>query len=331
MKPGRSGRELMVATRPFARESRPLSWWHLCSTFAVLGGSALVAAAAPWWPVRVIASVVMGLTMVRAFIQFHDLHHGAIFRGSPAATGILNLYGLLLLTPPRVWRETHNYHHAHTAKTEGPQRGTYTLLTTDQWRDTKPLDRVRYRVERHPLTVLCGYFTVFILSFGLIPFFRNPRRFWDSGLSVLLHGSITAALILFGGPATYFFAFLLPFVIAGASGAYLFYAQHNFEGMTVPSKREWNHTRASLEASSYLKLGPVMRWFTGNIGYHHVHHLNPRIPFYRLPAAMAGTPELQHPVVTTLSPRTIVSSFRLKLWDPERGRMVGYRAAASSA
>ncbi|MDJ0976721.1 MAG: fatty acid desaturase [Planctomycetota bacterium] len=308
-------------------ESRARSWWHLFSTFAVLLAAATAAALVTWWPLRLAASIVTGLTMIRAFILVHDLHHAAIFRGSRIARTILEVYGWVLITPRKVWRETHNYHHAHTAKTDGPQRGTYTLLTTDQWRDTTRMQRFTYRVERHPLTLLCGYLTVFLIAFGIARVVKGPRRYWDSGVSLLAHGTVAALLLVFGGVAVFFFAFLLPMMIAGAAGAWLFYAQHNFEGMQVPAKPEWNHTSASLEASSYLQLGPIMRWFTGNIGFHHVHHLNPRIPFYRLPAAMRGIPELQNPITIKLNARTILSSFRLKLWDPEQQRMVSYRAA----
>jgi omega-6 fatty acid desaturase (delta-12 desaturase) len=314
----------MMAVKPFASELRTRSWWHLVSTFLVLFAAASLAAVASWWPLRLAASLMTGLTLVRAFILFHDLHHGAIFRGSPLAKAILNAYGLVLLTPPRVWRDTHNYHHAHTARTHGAQRGSFRLLTVAQWHAAGRGERLAYRVERHPLTILLGYVTVFVLALCLGPVLRRPRRYWDSGLALLAHGAVGASLWLLGGPGVFLFAFFIPFLVADAFGAYLFYAQHTFEGVVVPDPAEWNHTEASLEACSYLRLGPVMRWFTGNIGYHHVHHLNPRVPFYRLPGAMAAIPELARPTTITLGVRTVIRSFRLKLWDPEQGRMVGY-------
>jgi omega-6 fatty acid desaturase (delta-12 desaturase) len=329
--PARQGADLMAATRPFMHESVLRSWYSLVSTFVVLAGFAFAAVTLSWWPLRLLASLGLGLTMMRGFILFHDLHHSAIFRGSIAAQAILNLYGLFLLTPPRIWRATHNYHHAHTARTDGLQRGTYMLFTTGQWREATFWKRLHYRLEHHPLTLLLGYVTVFLLSFGLVPFLRHPRLHRDSGVALLLHAALGTATYLLGGPAVFLFAFLLPFLVAGATGAYLFYVQHYFEGIAIPTKQEWSHSKAALEAASYLELGATMRWFSGNIGYHHVHHLNPRIPFYRLPAAMKAIPELQHPVVVRLRPREIVASLRLKLWDPNAGRMVGYAAARAAA
>jgi omega-6 fatty acid desaturase (delta-12 desaturase) len=118
--------------------------------------------------------------------------------------------------------------------------------------------------------------------------------------------------------------FLFPLNIAFIAGTYLFYAQHNFEGVKLRGRHEWEFTRAALESSSYMPMGPAMRWFTGNIGYHHVHHLNSRIPFYRLPEAMAAIPELQHPGETRLRPRDVFACLSLKLWDAEAQQMVPF-------
>ena len=118
---------------------------------------------------------------------------------------------------------------------------------------------------------------------------------------------------------------LLPDQLRMMAGAYLFYAQHNFPDMIVQPRETWEYTRAALESSSYMKTGRILGWLTGDIGYHHVHHLNPGIPFYRLKDAMAGIPELQQPLGTTsLWPSDIAACFRQKLWDAEKGAMVGY-------
>jgi omega-6 fatty acid desaturase (delta-12 desaturase) len=163
------------------------------------------------------------------------------------------------------------------------------------------------------------------------PLLRRPSRYWDSGLSLIAHASVLSILWIFAGFDAAFFALLLPMTIAAAIGGYLFYAQHSFPGMLILSEGEWTHYRAALVSSSYLRLGPVMRWFTGNIGFHHVHHLNSLIPFYRLPRTMAAIPELQNPTVTTLRPRDVVACFRANIWDDAARRMVRYRDVSRTA
>ena len=125
-----------------------------------------------------------------------------------------------------------------------------------------------------------------------------------------------------------FFVILLPMSIASAIGSYLFFAQHSFKLMHIMSPEAWSFYRAALESSSYMRLNKVMQWFSGNIGYHHIHHLNLRIPFYRLPEAMAAIPELQTPITTTLMPHDVLACFQSCLWDEEKQRMVSYREAS---
>ncbi len=318
-------RALIGATRSFAHESRARSWFYVLSTFALLGAFAGTALLSPWWPVRLAASVGAGLMIVRAFILFHDFMHGALLRGSRVASVLFQIFGVAVMTPPRVWRETHNYHHAHTAKIVGSNVGSYVMVTTEMWKRMSPRDRLAYRVVRHPLTILFAYFTIFGVGMGLGPFLRAPRKHAVAGLAVALHAGAWIAAAWLGVLPAFIFAFALPLTIACALGAYLFYAQHNFPEMHVQPRESWSYTRAALESSSYMEMGPAWRFFTGNIGYHHVHHLNPLIPFYRLSEAMAAIPELQRPGRTSLRPRDVVACFRLKLWDPALDRMVGYR------
>jgi omega-6 fatty acid desaturase (delta-12 desaturase) len=322
----REGKELIDASRPFAEESRARSWLELASTLAAIAVATAVAAAAPWWPVRLAAAIVSGLVIVRGFILYHDYMHGALLRKSSAARAIMFAYGTLVLTPPRVWRETHNYHHAHNAKIVGSHVGSYPVVTVEMWKKLRPIERAMYRIARHPLTVLLGYGAIFLYGMCASSFLRRPTKNWDSALALVVHFAIAVAIGWTFGVATLMFTFILPLMVACAMGAYLFYAQHNFEGVHLQGRHEWSYTRAAIESSSYMKMGPVMEWFTGNIGYHQVHHLNPTIPFYRLPEAMAEIPELQAAKVTSLHPRDVLACFRLKLWDPAQGRMVGYSA-----
>jgi omega-6 fatty acid desaturase (delta-12 desaturase) len=333
----RTDKELLDATRPFTEESAARSWWSLVSTLAVLGLALAGAALAPHWALRVLLGVFAGLVIVRGFILYHDHMHGALLKDSRPAQALMALYGTLVLTPPRVWRQTHNYHHAHTGQIVGSHIGSFVLVTTDMWRRLGPMERMKYRAVRHPLTVALGYFTIFAWGMCVSSFLRDPKKHWDSAAALVLQAALTAVVWGSFGFETYVFAMLIPQMVACAAGSYLFYAQHTFEDLHIQPREEWNYVVAATESSSFMETGPVMQWLTGNIGFHHVHHLNPRIPFYRLPETMRAIPELQNPKVTRLTLRDVVRNFQLGLWDPQAGRMVTYAeatrpaAAASSA
>ncbi len=324
----RKDRELIAATRPFAVEDKVKSWFAVLSTLVLLGATVAFAFVTPrtplGWAGRGAASVVAGLLVVRTFILYHDHLHGSLLRGSSVARAIFTFYGMLIMTPPKVWRETHNYHHANTAKIVGSHVGSYMMVTTNMWAKMKPRERVMYKVIRHPLTIVGGYFTLFMLGMGVSPFMRAPKKHWASLAGVLLNWVLTALVVWKLGVLAFLFGMFLPLSIAMAMGGYLFYAQHNFPDAFIQPRETWSYARAALESSSYMEMGRVMRYFTGNIGYHHIHHLNPTIPFYRLPEAMAAIPELQNPSKTSLKPGDVLACFRQKLWDPERGQMVGY-------
>jgi acyl-lipid omega-6 desaturase (Delta-12 desaturase) len=331
----RDGKTLLAAAKEFQKEDRARSWFHFFETFAVFFALQAVTALAPtmgraaempfWWAAALIAALVQGLVIVRLFIVYHDYMHLAILRNSAFAKWVMYAYGVYVLTPPNVWRQSHNYHHAHTAKIVGSHVGSYMMVTTKMWQAMTPTQRLVYKAFRHPLTVLFAYFTVFGVGMCVQPFMRNPKKNWDSLFALVVNVAVSIALSWAFGFWTFFFAYFLPLFVATATGAYLFYAQHDFPEINVQPRENWDYSRAALESSSYMELSPLMHWFTGNIGYHHVHHLNPGIPFYRLPEAMAAIPELQSPLGrTSLRLKDIRACFAQKLWDPETGRMVGY-------
>jgi omega-6 fatty acid desaturase (delta-12 desaturase) len=327
----RIGQDLIRATAPFAVERVAQSWWLVGSIFILMLAALTAAALAPWWPLRLLLSVLGSLLMVRAFITFHDYMHGAILRTSRAAWLLFHVYAAFALTPPRSWRKSHNYHHGHVGQISEASVGAFPLITTAMWHEATPAQRASYRFQRHPLVVLFGYITIFAFSICLLPLLQNPGKHWDSALALLCHVGLITLLWVYGGFDVAFFAVLLPMFIASALGSYLFFAQHSFKRMHVISPEAWTYYRAALESSSYMRLNKLMQWFTGNIGYHHIHHLNIRIPFYRLPEAMAAIPELQSPITTTLSPGDIVGCFSSCLWDEKLQRMVSYREASKLA
>ena len=322
----REGKELIRASKEFSHERRWLSWWHLGSTLAVFIALIAVVCQDLSLFVRVPCSVLAGLVLVRLFIIFHDYQHGTILKGSPIAAFLMTLYGLLFLTPRSIWNRTHNHHHGNNAKIFGAQIGSYPVMTTEAYASASTGKRLLYAVSRHPLTIALGYLTVFLYGMCLRSFIVSPSKHFDSAMSIVLHcglllwlGLVAVDVMVLG--------LLLPTVIGSAIGAYLFYAQHNYPNVKLRARAEWDFVFASLKSSSYIKMGPLMSWFTGNIGYHHVHHLNPNIPFYRLPEAMAGIEELQSPSTTSLHPRDIYRCFRLKLWDPVQDELVTFAGA----
>jgi omega-6 fatty acid desaturase (delta-12 desaturase) len=327
----RVGKDLIKATVPFAEVSARRSWWHVGSTFAILAAALIGAGLAPWWPTQLLFSLLAGMLMVRAFITYHDYMHRAILARSRTAWILFRVYSALALTPPRSWKKSHNYHHGHVGQISSSSIGAFPIMTTQMWREASRATRTRYRVIRHPLTVVSGYVTIFFYSITLLPLLKDPVRHWDSLLVLVGHAALIAVLWIFGDFDTAFFVVLMPMTIASALGSYLFFAQHSFKRMHVLSPQSWTYYRAAMESSSYMRLNKVMQWFTGNIGFHHIHHLNVRIPFYRLPEVMDAIPELQLPVTTTLSPRDILDCFRSCLWDEDRQRVVSYREASRLA
>jgi omega-6 fatty acid desaturase (delta-12 desaturase) len=321
------GRELLQATRPFATESIAKSWWYVISIFVLMIASLTGAGLANGWPTRTAFSLLGALFMVRTFITYHDFMHGAILQDSRLAAALFHVYSWFTLVPASSWKKSHNYHHGHVGQISWDAIGAFPLVTTHMWRRASRAERAQYRATRHPLILLFGYVTIFVFSITLLPLLRDPTTHWDSALSLLAHGGLIATLWILGGFDTPFFVVLLPMTLSSILGSYLFFAQHSFKRMIVLSPESWTFYRAALKSSSYVRLNKVMQWFTGNIGYHHVHHLNVRIPFYRLPEAMAAIPDLQSPITTSLSPREIIGCFRACLWDETRQRMVSFREA----
>jgi omega-6 fatty acid desaturase (delta-12 desaturase) len=170
-----------------------------------------------------------------------------------------------------------------------------------------------------------GYLPIFLVSFCLWPFFENPKKYWDCGVAAVIHIAIGVALYSIGGSQMLFYTLVIPCFLMFALGGYIFYAQHNFPKAMLHDDDHWDYFEAALHSSSYIKMNRVMQWCTANIGFHHIHHVNSRIPFYRLPEAMQAIPELQHPLETSLSPREILRCLRLKLWDAGHGKLIEMR------
>lgn len=321
----RTGNELLQATKPFAQEDRGKTWRLLVVTLAVTAASVVATVLVPMWWAKVLLGVFTGLMNIRLFIFYHDYLHGALLNKSRLGSAVMSLVGFYMLAVRSVWRETHNYHHKNNAKLLGSAIGSFPVVTIGMWRGMSPQQRVLYRVLRHPVTVFGGYVTVFLIGMTISPFRRDPKRHWGGPLAVLGHFASLGLFWWLFGAATALSLVVVPMVVAMGLGSYLFFAQHNFPDMQLRGRRDWDYTFAALRSSSMFEMGPVMHWLTGNIGYHHVHHLNHRIPFYNLPAAMDAIPELQTPGRVNWSPSSIAACLALSVWDPDAERMLTWR------
>lgn len=326
----RQGAELVRASQVFAKEDKARSRYELFTTLIVLVAFETLALAPLPWPVSLLASVGVGLTFVRAFILFHDHMHGAMFTEDPVPAAIVKGFGYVLLNPPSVWRQTHDYHHRNNARLPSTTIGSFPILTTKMWADLDPSLRRWYRLARHPITLITGYVTVFALGMCIAAYRRDPKAHRGGLVALAVHGALLLVLGLAFGWQGAVLGLALPMAIASALGSYLFYAQHNFPGMELKDRQRWDFSHAALRASSLFEMPAILHWFTGNIGYHHVHHLNHRIPFYRLPEAMGAMPELQNPVSTSWHPRDVRACLRLALWDADQNRMLTWDEVASA-
>jgi omega-6 fatty acid desaturase (delta-12 desaturase) len=320
------GKNLILATKPFAREIRARSWYNTISTLFLLifmlSGALLFSDIV----LKAICSILAGLLLIRMFIIYHDYQHHTILTKSPAAEVIMTIFGMYMLSPSSIWKRSHDHHHNHNSKLFSASIGSYPIVTKKKYMEMTPVQKFTYLAIRHPITIALGYLFMFIIGMCLRSFISNPRKHYDSLIALIIHFAVAILLFVFVGWQAWFFMFFLPFFISFGLGSYLFYAQHNFPNVEFYENKDWVYEKAALASSSFMKMNPVMAWFTGNIGYHHIHHLNSKIPFYRLPEVMKHFAELQNCKTTSLTPRAMMACLKLKVWDQDSNRMIGVKS-----
>ena len=278
-----------------------------------------------YWLTLALAIPTAGL-LVRLFIIQHDCGHGSFFPLRRANDVLGSLLGVVTLTPYRYWRRTHAIHHATSGNLDRRELGEVATLTVGEYEARGFWGRLAYRAYRHPLTLLvAGPFWQFAIKQRLP--LDTPRSWKPEWASVLwtnlgIAAVLTAAAFTVGLPA-FFLVYAPVFLLSGAAGVWLFYVQHQFEDTYWDRQDGWDFHLAGIEGSSFYDLPAVAHWFTGNIGYHHVHHLASRIPNYRLREAMETVADLQH--VTRFRFLESLRCLGYKLWDEESRKLVGFR------
>jgi len=269
-------------------------------------------------------AVVAAAFLVRLFVLFHDCVHGSLFPRQGVNTFFGYFFGVLLFTPFEDWRFSHFRHHVSYANLDARGYGDIWTMTRAEYENASSWEQLGYRLYRNP-TVLIGLGALFnfLLRFRL-PTRKATRPEW---MSVLFTNLLIAGVVLLAirtmGWRTYLLIQLPVVWLAGAAGIWIFYVQHQLAKGYWAHTREWDELRAAMEGSCFYKLPAVLRWFSSNIGYHHVHHLRSRIPNYRLRECYAAIPELQAKPPLTFWKS--LSATRLKVWDEERKELVGFR------
>lgn len=304
----------------------PRSVWQLVNTlvpYGLLWYLMYLSLGISYWLTAALALLAGGF-LVRVFIIFHDCGHGSYFKSRKANDFLGFLTGLLCLTPYFHWRWEHALHHATAGDLDRRGTGDVWTLTVQEYIEASRWKRFLYRLARNPLIlfILAPLFLFLVKQrFGSAKAGRRERYsvYWTNLALV----AVAAGMSCLFGLKTYLVLQLGVLAIAAVAGVWLFYVQHQFEGVYWERRQEWDFCAAALQGSSFYRLPKILQWFSGNIGFHHVHHLSPRIPNYNLEACHRAEPLFQ-----TVKPVTFFASLKalsFRLWDEQRRKLVSFR------
>lgn len=341
-KKGRSGSSKPAwyeAVKVYEQPVLSKALWQLVNTFVpyVLLWFLAVRALQLGYSYWLILPLILALAclLVRIFIFFHDCGHGSFFASRKANTLLGYITGILTFTPYEDWRHSHGIHHATAGDLDRRGVGDVWTMTVDEYLKAPWWQRFAYWFFRQPLVFLVLGPPATFLIVQRFPKKNAPRK---SKLSVHITNIALLALLVLAhftiGLRTYLLIKIPAFWIAGAMGIWLFYVQHQFEGVYWARHAQWDAVQSALQGSSFYRLPRVLQWISGNIGFHHIHHVRPRVPNYRLEEAFKAVPELQQ--VKALTLKDSLKSLRLNLWDEQAGKLISFRdlrhrAAAGAA
>jgi omega-6 fatty acid desaturase (delta-12 desaturase) len=267
--------------------------------------------------------------LARIFIFFHDCGHGSFFASQRANRWLGYLTGILTFTPYEDWRHAHAIHHATAGDLDRRGVGDVWTMTAEEYLSASRAQRTFYRIYRNPFVMFgLGPAIVFLITQRL-PHKGAGKR---ERQSVWITNAAILAIVLLAhftiGLRTYLLIQIPLMLLTGSLGIWLFYVQHNYEGVYWVRHEEWDPVKSALEGSSYYKLPKVLQWLTGNIGLHHIHHLRPRIPNYRLQECFDEIPAMQEVEPVTL--KSGIKTLWLKLWDEDQGKMISFSKLRAS-
>jgi omega-6 fatty acid desaturase (delta-12 desaturase) len=269
-------------------------------------------------------AILAGGLLVRVFIIFHDCGHGSFFKSRGANDAVGFISGILTFTPYYHWRWEHAIHHASAGHLDKRGTGDVWTMTVQEYLESSRWKRFAYRLARNPfiLFVLAPLFLFIARQRFPSPKASRRERHSVYMMNLAILGMAIALSWTFG-IWTYLLIQIIIMMVAGGAGVWLFYVQHQFEGVYWERGEDWSFVAAALEGSSFYKLPRVLQWFSGNIGFHHIHHLSPRIPNYNLEKCHRADPLFQQVKPTTLL--SSLKSFSFRLWDEPQKRLISFR------
>lgn len=277
-----------------------------------------------WWLAAPLA-VLAGAFLVRVFIICHDCGHGSFFKSNKANHILGAVTGLLTFTPYFHWRWEHALHHASAGDLDRRGSGDVWTLTVQEYLESSRWKRFAYRLARNPFVLfLIAPLFVFVVKYRFAHVKAGRRERFSVYSTNLALATLVLALSWVFGFKAYLFLQLIVLGVAASAGVWLFYVQHQFEGVYWERSENWDYTTAALKGSSFYKLPWLLKWFSGNIGFHHIHHLSARIPNYHLEKCHKAEPLFQ-----SVKPVTFFGSFKsfsFRLWDEQKRKLVGYSA-----
>ncbi|MBI9079247.1 MAG: fatty acid desaturase [Pseudodesulfovibrio sp.] len=320
---------LRTSLKPFAKPDLGRAIWQIVDTFLPYFGLwglliYLLKNEASFFLILPLF-ILAALLLVRIFIILHDCAHGAFFASRRANVILGYVSGFLTFTPFTYWQRNHLVHHGTYANLDKRGVGDLWTVTVNEYREFSPTKRLAYRLYRHPFVFLgIGPGYSFLVTQRFLHRWEGKHERFSAMITNVAIVTIVFLVSLVIGFKTYLMIQLPVMLIAGAVGVWLFYVQHQFEGVYWAHQDEWDPVKAAIDGSSYYKLPKVLQWFTGSIGLHHVHHVLPRIPNYRLQESYDTTPEMQ-----TIPPLTLLKSLgslKLNLWDEEQQKLVSFKS-----
>jgi acyl-lipid omega-6 desaturase (Delta-12 desaturase) len=262
--------------------------------------------------------------LMRIFIIFHDCGHGSFFRSGKLNFYIGSVCSILAFTPYHRWTDSHRTHHQTVGNLDKRGIGDVWTYTVQEYQALSPWERLKYRFYRHPLVLLgLGGFVVFVITNRFTTRIMNRKQKLNIYYTNAILAFVAIGMSLLIGWQAYLSIQLPVIYFAGIYGVYLFYLQHQYEDVFWCRNKDWDYKTMAIEGSSFFKLPAILQWFTGNIGFHHIHHLGPTIPNYNLPRCHD-----ENPIFQNTKPITFWSglkSFRIRFWDEDGQRVVSLR------